>query len=122
MCVNCLSSVDTVAWAAAGATAGAGATYQRLSCTWSEAARRRRTAAREHAGRFLRDGPPVRGPGPSTALCAAVFVVYVALGYTTKLVVLNWIVGPLFLPAVAGALASAGTAMTRTRTRARVRL
>jgi hypothetical protein len=41
--------------------------------------------------------PDVWGPGPGPWLYAVAFVVYVALGVLTRSVVLNWIVGPLFL-------------------------
>lgn len=42
--------------------------------------------------------PPVDDP-PALAY-AAVLIAYVALGYFLKSIVLNWVVGPLFLLAV----------------------
>jgi hypothetical protein len=39
----------------------------------------------------------VWGPGPGPRLHVLAFVVYVVLGILTRSVVLNWIVGPLFL-------------------------
>jgi hypothetical protein len=41
--------------------------------------------------------PEVWGPGPGPWHYLLAFVVYVALGVLTRSVVLNWIVGPLFL-------------------------
>lgn len=45
-----------------------------------------------------RDNPgATTEPDPPAAAYLVAFVVYVALGYFLKSVVLNWIVGPLFL-------------------------
>jgi hypothetical protein len=107
MCMNCLSAVDATAIGAAGLAATASAGYQRLSWRWSEGTRRRRERAAEHTRRFLDDGPPQSGQDPPVALYAAAFVLYVALGFTTKVWVLNWIVGPLFLLLVLGVLPDA---------------
>ena len=41
--------------------------------------------------------PDVWGPGPGPRLYLLAFVVYIILGVLTRSVVLNWIVGPLFL-------------------------
>jgi hypothetical protein len=41
--------------------------------------------------------PDTWGPGPRPWLYALVLLVYVALGLLTRSVVLNWIIGPLFL-------------------------
>ena len=41
--------------------------------------------------------PDVSGPDPGPWLYVLAFVVYVVLGLLTRSVVLNWIVGPLFL-------------------------
>ena len=37
------------------------------------------------------------GPGPRPWQYGLAFVVYVALGLVTRSVVLNWVIGPLFL-------------------------
>jgi hypothetical protein len=41
--------------------------------------------------------PDTWGPGPGPWLYGLALVAYVALGLLTRSVVLNWIIGPLFL-------------------------
>jgi hypothetical protein len=114
MCMNCMSAVDATALSAVGLAASASAGYQRLSWRWSEATRRRRARAAEHARRFLEDGPPRSGEDPPAAVYAAAFALYVVLGVMTKVWVLNWTVGPLFLLLVLGVLPGAARHLART--------
>lgn len=107
MCVNCVSTVDAAALGAVGAAASASVGYQRLTWRWSEATRRRRARAVEHTRVFLENGPPRSGQDPPAVLYAAALALYVLLGVTTKVWVLNWIVGPLFLVLVLGVVPSA---------------
>ena len=44
--------------------------------------------------------PPPPGVGPPLLAYAVALAVYIGLGYLLRSVVLNWIVGPLFLLAV----------------------
>jgi hypothetical protein len=107
MCLNCVSTVDAAALSAVGVAASASAGYQRLTWRWSEATRRRRARAVEHTRRFLEDGPPQSGQDPPAVLYTVALALYVLLGVTTKVWVLNWIVGPLFLLLVLGVVPSA---------------
>lgn len=43
------------------------------------------------------EAPPPPGVGPPVAAYAVTLAVYIGLGYLLGSVVLNWIVGPLFL-------------------------
>ncbi len=39
---------------------------------------------------------PARAPGTGPVALVVLLVVYIALGYVLKTVVLNWVIGPLF--------------------------
>ena len=49
------------------------------------------------SGAEVEDSREAPSAGPSAAAYLATLVVYIGLGYAVKSVVLNWIVGPLFL-------------------------
>ncbi len=49
------------------------------------------------SGAEVEDSRETPSAGPSAAAYLATLVVYIGLGYVLKSVVLNWIVGPLFL-------------------------
>lgn len=107
MCVNCLSSVDVIAWSATGTGAA-------MSAMWHGAKGQVR-AARPDLERFVADlqSPPPeptpsqwRADGPGLFLLS--LASYVVAGVLLKSAVLNWVVGPLYLVTVLHALPTAG--------------
>lgn len=98
MCVNCLSSVDAVAWNLLGAGTAAAAGWRQVAGRLAPSLasdRRRRTQG--DTSLFVAE---LKGL-PDEVVVFWPFVValvsYVALGLATRSVVLNWIVGPLYL-------------------------